>query len=108
MAESDIPSLTSIFTLSNPVVRIYLICVSILVLKVLLSVLLIVRLRFKKRIVISPEDLILKDAVCGKEDPEIERCRRAYLNDLENKHISEKNRFDKIFLQNTRAKMRNC
>lgn len=72
-------------SLSNPVFRSYLFCISILVLKVLLSVLLIARQRFKKRIFISPEDKVLAPgAKVGIEDPDIERCRRAHRNDLEN------------------------
>ncbi|KAL1457094.1 hypothetical protein WDU94_001758 [Cyamophila willieti] len=84
-------SITSIMDLNNPVFRAYLFYSSVLVLKVLLRVDLIGRQRFKKRIFISPEDTGPEDtgpedtgAKWGKEDPDIERCRRAHLNDLEN------------------------
>lgn len=84
-APGSFATMESLINLSNPVFRAYLFYSSVLVLKVLLSVLLIGRLRFAKRIFISPEDVGLsKKAKVAYDDPDIERCRRAHLNDLEN------------------------
>ncbi|KAK0162288.1 hypothetical protein PV327_008637 [Microctonus hyperodae] len=58
---------------------------SLMVLKVLVMMLLTARQRFSKKIFISPEDTkILKGSKSGCVDEDIERIRRAHLNDLEN------------------------
>ncbi|XP_008468130.1 prostaglandin E synthase-like [Diaphorina citri] len=78
-------SITSIMDLSNPVFRAYLFYMSILIVKVLFSSLLTARQRFRKRVFISPEDTVLaRGAKCIKDDPDVERTRRAHANDLEN------------------------
>ncbi|XP_011297259.1 microsomal glutathione S-transferase 1-like [Fopius arisanus] len=65
--------------------RIFAYWSSILVLKVLGMVVVIGRWRWGKRIFISPEDTIfLKGSKIGENDPDVERARRAHLNDLEN------------------------
>ncbi|KAK0162287.1 hypothetical protein PV327_008636 [Microctonus hyperodae] len=58
---------------------------TIIVLKLLAMVPLIGRQRYNKRIFISPEDTkILRGSKAGCVDEDIERVRRAHLNDLEN------------------------
>ncbi|KAK0084682.1 hypothetical protein PV325_006592 [Microctonus aethiopoides] len=58
---------------------------ALIVLKVLAMMLLTARQRFIKKIFISPEDTtLLKGSKSGCVDEDIERIRRAHLNDLEN------------------------
>lgn len=58
---------------------------SILCLKVVVVVTLIGRLRFKKQIFINADDVeYFKKGKTTFNDPDIERVRRAHLNDLEN------------------------
>ncbi|XP_011637610.1 microsomal glutathione S-transferase 1-like [Pogonomyrmex barbatus] len=59
---------------------------SILVLKLLAMMPLTARLRFRKKIFANPEDADYagKTAKVVYNDPDIERVRRAHLNDLEN------------------------
>lgn len=79
------PTLIGLMSFTNPVFRAFLFYNSILILKVLLSVLLIARQRFRKRVFISPEDTVLaRGAKVKTDDPDVERCRRAHQNDLEN------------------------
>lgn len=74
-----------LMSLDNPVFKAYLFYCSVLIIKMLLMAPLTARLRFAKKIFISPEDTkILKGAKSGVNDPDIERVRRAHLNDLEN------------------------
>uniref|UniRef100_A0A0A9XBA4 Microsomal glutathione S-transferase 1 n=1 Tax=Lygus hesperus TaxID=30085 RepID=A0A0A9XBA4_LYGHE len=76
---------SKMMSLDNPVFRAYLFYCCVLVLKVLGVVALIGRQRFTKKIFRSPEDCtILKNAKVKYDDPDIERPRRAHLNDLEN------------------------
>ncbi|XP_003696883.1 microsomal glutathione S-transferase 1 [Apis florea] len=57
----------------------------ILALKLVAMVPLTAYYRFKNKIFLNPEDAItLKGAKVANNDPEIERVRRAHLNDLEN------------------------
>ncbi|XP_014274230.1 prostaglandin E synthase [Halyomorpha halys] len=71
------------FDLTGFQVKVYLLCSGVLSLKMLFMALIIGRLRLKKEIFISPEDTVRRGRVSYK-DPDIERVRRAHLNDLEN------------------------
>ncbi|CAH1406736.1 unnamed protein product [Nezara viridula] len=78
-------NLAELLSFSNPVFRSYLVCNSVLVLKVMGMAPLIARHRFAKKIFISPEDTkMVQGAKVVESDPDIERCRRAHLNDIEN------------------------
>ncbi|KAG8236606.1 hypothetical protein J437_LFUL016855 [Ladona fulva] len=69
----------------NPVFSAYALYSVLLSLKMLALFLRIAYLRVKKKIFISPEDTSLAPgAVVNRDDPDIERTRRAHLNDLEN------------------------
>ncbi|KYM88087.1 Microsomal glutathione S-transferase 1 [Atta colombica] len=57
---------------------------SILVLKMLMMVLLTARQRLRKHVLASPEDDVLSKGKAVYNDPDVERVRRAHLNDLEN------------------------
>ena len=58
---------------------------SILALKVLAMAALTARYRFAKKIFINPDDVkFAKKGTIANNDPDIERVRRAHLNDLEN------------------------
>ncbi|XP_012062588.1 PREDICTED: microsomal glutathione S-transferase 1-like [Atta cephalotes] len=57
---------------------------SILVLKMLMMVLLTARQRLRKHVLASPEDGVLSKGKAVYNDPDVERVRRAHLNDLEN------------------------
>ncbi|XP_065222153.1 microsomal glutathione S-transferase 1-like [Planococcus citri] len=77
--------------LEDPVLRGFLFYVSVLVAKVLLMAFLTARQRFTKKVFISSEDasmatraLQMRDATVKYDDDDIERVRRAHLNDLEN------------------------
>ncbi|XP_050523776.1 microsomal glutathione S-transferase 1-like [Daktulosphaira vitifoliae] len=81
--------LSSSFTMENPVFECYAFYSSILILKMILMSFLTIIQRMKKKVFISPEDLTLNPikASTGEvlyDDPDIERVRRAHLNDLEN------------------------
>ncbi|XP_077297800.1 prostaglandin E synthase-like [Arctopsyche grandis] len=75
-------------TVENPAVQCYALCSSILVMKILLMAPLTTRQRFSKKVFASVEDekfLAVKSS--GRlvtDDPDVERVRRAHLNDLEN------------------------
>ncbi|KAH0546119.1 microsomal glutathione S-transferase 1-like [Cotesia glomerata] len=57
----------------------------VLVLKIFGSVALVGFWRHYKKIFLSPEDAkFIKDSKVVYDDPDVERCRRAHLNDLEN------------------------
>lgn len=74
-----------LLSLENPIFRAFLFHSSVLVLKMLLMAPLTARLRYAKKIFISPEDTkLIKGAKANIEDPDIERVRRAHRNDLEN------------------------
>nr|QHU80006.1 microsomal glutathione S-transferase 1 [Bemisia tabaci] len=77
--------LSQIYSLDNPVFTAYIFYTSILLLKMLFMVFVIGSQRFKKGIFISEEDKALHPkAKIRHDDPDIERCRRAHQNDLEN------------------------
>uniref|UniRef100_A0A0A9YXL8 Microsomal glutathione S-transferase 1 n=1 Tax=Lygus hesperus TaxID=30085 RepID=A0A0A9YXL8_LYGHE len=78
-------SLTNILTLENPVFKSYLFYSCILVLKVLLMAPLTARYRFAKKVFSNPEDYFLgPKPKTLRTDDDVERVRRAHLNDLEN------------------------
>ncbi|XP_025408679.1 microsomal glutathione S-transferase 1-like [Sipha flava] len=65
--------------------KIYLFYSSVLVLKVLAMAVLTARQRFSKLVFANPEDTILnKRSKVRFDDVDVERVRRAHLNDLEN------------------------
>nr|UNW37539.1 microsomal GSTs1-2 [Sesamia inferens] len=71
------------FSLDNPAVQSYMLYSGVLALKVMGMAFLTARQRFAKKVFANPEDA----AMGGKvkfDDPDVERVRRAHLNDLEN------------------------
>lgn len=70
----------------NPVFRAYVFYVGVLVLKTMVMSYLTARERFRKGAFTSPEDTVFnpKKAKVKTDDPDVERVRRAHLNDLEN------------------------
>ncbi|XP_046400235.1 microsomal glutathione S-transferase 1-like [Ischnura elegans] len=69
----------------DPVFSAYALYSVLLAFKMYAVFFLIARLRFKKKVFISPEDTTLKlGSTVRHDDPDIERARRAQLNDLEN------------------------
>ena len=70
--------------LTQPAMRLYAVCAAILVLKMWLTANGTGMLRVRKRVFISPEDYAMAGASPGGPDEQIERVRRAHLNDLEN------------------------
>lgn len=77
-------SVLDLWSETNPVFRTYVFYSGVLVLKMLGVVFLIGRQRYRKKIFISPEDRIDKESKVITGDPDVERPRRAHLNDLEN------------------------
>ncbi|KAK6639479.1 hypothetical protein RUM43_007752 [Polyplax serrata] len=78
-------SVSNLMSFDNPVFKSYAFYVGVLVLKMLLMSLLTGRMRFKKRVFCNPEDTKgMKNAKVKFDDPDVERARRAHLNDLEN------------------------
>ncbi|XP_055547858.1 microsomal glutathione S-transferase 1-like [Wyeomyia smithii] len=78
--------MASIFDDVDPTVfRTYAFWASVLVLKVLAMALLTARQRFAKKAFANPEDTKgLPGSKVNLADPDVERVRRAHLNDLEN------------------------
>lgn len=70
-------------SLSDPAVQSYMAHSGILALKVLGTAMLTSRMRYKKAVFANPEDA-KKKGVVKHDDPDVERVRRAHLNDLEN------------------------
>ncbi|XP_026283143.1 microsomal glutathione S-transferase 1-like [Frankliniella occidentalis] len=70
----------------NPVFAAYVFYSGVLVLKMLGTTLLVVRQRFAKKVVMNPEDRMDKNSkvLPTGGDPDVERPRRAHMNDLEN------------------------
>ncbi|KAL1129004.1 hypothetical protein AAG570_013536 [Ranatra chinensis] len=76
---------SSMLTTDNPVFAAYLFYCSVLVVKVLSMAALTARQRFGKQVFANPEDSSLTPKGKVKyDDPDVERVRRAHLNDLEN------------------------
>ncbi|XP_052132672.1 microsomal glutathione S-transferase 1-like isoform X1 [Frankliniella occidentalis] len=70
---------------ANPVFTAYVFYSCVLVLKMLATTLLVVRQRHTKKVFMNPEDKLDKNSkVLPGGDPDVERPRRAHLNDLEN------------------------
>ncbi|KAK7590436.1 hypothetical protein V9T40_002049 [Parthenolecanium corni] len=76
--------------LEDPIVKSFLFYVSLLVAKVLVMALLTALQRMQKKVLPSEEDtkfftiLLRKEMKVARDDPDVERVRRAHLNDLEN------------------------
>uniref|UniRef100_A0A1B6FXA4 Microsomal glutathione S-transferase 1 n=1 Tax=Cuerna arida TaxID=1464854 RepID=A0A1B6FXA4_9HEMI len=68
----------------NPVLQGFAFYASILILKMMLMSVLTALQRFRKKAFISPEDAAAFKGEVKMEDPDVERVRRAHLNDLEN------------------------
>ncbi|RZF39691.1 hypothetical protein LSTR_LSTR012145 [Laodelphax striatellus] len=76
---------SSLYTTDNPVFSAYLFYCAVLVLKVLFMAPLTARQRLAKKIFANPEDTVLTPRSKVKyDDIDIERVRRAHLNDIEN------------------------
>lgn len=71
-------------SLVEPAVRSYIVYSGILALKVLGMAMLTGRQRYKKKVFANPEDTKSTKGVVKFDDPDVERVRRAHLNDLEN------------------------
>ncbi|KAI5695869.1 hypothetical protein M8J76_011215 [Diaphorina citri] len=72
------------WTSTNAVFSCYAFYAALLILKMLIVALMTVGTRMKKKVFVSPEDTNMNGGVVSYEDPDIERLRRAHLNDLEN------------------------
>ncbi|KAL0269276.1 UNVERIFIED_CONTAM: hypothetical protein PYX00_007072 [Menopon gallinae] len=78
-------NVNTLMSLSNPVFKAYCFYSAILVVKMLLMSLLTGRQRFRKLVFSNPEDTKrMKNAKIKFDDPDVERVRRAHLNDIEN------------------------
>ncbi|XP_060533198.1 microsomal glutathione S-transferase 1 [Cylas formicarius] len=74
----------SVFDVNNPLIQTYFFYGSILVLKVIAMSFLTARQRFKAKAFANPEDTKTLPNAKVKVDENVERVRRAHLNDLEN------------------------
>ncbi|CAD0195457.1 unnamed protein product [Chrysodeixis includens] len=70
--------------LAAPVVQSYLFYSSVLALKVFLMSALTGKARYQRNVFPNQEDTLITKGKVKFDDPEIERLRRAHLNDLEN------------------------
>ncbi|XP_071449710.1 microsomal glutathione S-transferase 1-like [Hetaerina americana] len=74
-----------LLTRENPVFAAYALYSTLLAFKMFVVTFLTAKQRFKKQIFASPEDAKMNNKAKVKhDDPDIERVRRAHLNDLEN------------------------
>uniref|UniRef100_A0A1B6JYG5 Microsomal glutathione S-transferase 1 n=1 Tax=Homalodisca liturata TaxID=320908 RepID=A0A1B6JYG5_9HEMI len=75
-----------LLTVENPVFQTYLFYSSVLAVKMIAMSYLTAKIRFQKLVFASPEDITFnpKKAKVKYDDPDVERIRRAHLNDLEN------------------------
>lgn len=73
-----------VLTLQDPTVQSYIVYAAILALKLLLFSMLTGLKRSEKEVYANPEDAALLGGRISLSDPDIERLRRAHLNDLEN------------------------
>nr|XP_034841145.1 microsomal glutathione S-transferase 1-like [Maniola hyperantus] len=71
-------------TIADPAVQSYIIYSSVLALKVLGMSVLTGMVRHKKKVFANEEDAKATKGVVKFNDPDVERTRRAHLNDLEN------------------------
>ncbi|XP_066997095.1 microsomal glutathione S-transferase 1 [Anabrus simplex] len=77
-------SLSQVFTRDNPVFAAYAFYASVLVLKMLAMSVLTARQRIKNKVFANPEDAVGLKGKVKFDHPDVERVRRAHLNDLEN------------------------
>ncbi|KAK9504949.1 hypothetical protein O3M35_009115 [Rhynocoris fuscipes] len=78
-------TIVNILSLDNPVFKAYLFYSGVLVVKLMSMSLLTGRQRFRKKVFSNPEDAAADPKAKVKlDDPDVERVRRAHLNDLEN------------------------
>ncbi|XP_023294795.1 microsomal glutathione S-transferase 1-like [Lucilia cuprina] len=83
--EENITTDRNLLSTDNPVFCCYCFWGSILIIKMLLMSILTAMRRFRKKSFVNPEDLALnKVTEPVLNDPDVERVRRAHLNDLEN------------------------
>ncbi|CAG9782997.1 unnamed protein product [Diatraea saccharalis] len=72
-------------SLKDPLVQSYIYYSAVLAVKLLVVTVLTVRMRFKKKVFANEEDAkTTKNSKVKYDDPDVERVRRAHLNDLEN------------------------
>ncbi|XP_022903907.1 microsomal glutathione S-transferase 1-like isoform X2 [Onthophagus taurus] len=76
-------SILEVINLENPIFRGYVLCSSVLVLKTMAMAHLTGIQRFKRQVFVNPEDAAVFKCK-PKIDANVERVRRAHLNDLEN------------------------
>nr|QST14971.1 mGST1-like protein [Diaphanosoma celebensis] len=74
----------SLYTSENPVFAAFCFYGAILCLKMIAIAVLTGRMRFRKMAFANPEDTVVKAGVKVRTDEDVERIRRAHLNDLEN------------------------
>ncbi|XP_046802945.1 microsomal glutathione S-transferase 1-like [Lucilia cuprina] len=77
-------SALELISFDNEVFRSYVLWGTIMVTKMLLMGPLTALQRFKNKTFNNPEDLTSKDNKVKFDDPDVERCRRAHRNDMEN------------------------
>lgn len=68
----------------QPIVQTYFVYSGVLALKVLVMAPLTARVRYSKKVFANEEDAARAKGVVKFDDPDVERVRRAHLNDLEN------------------------
>ncbi|VVC94191.1 unnamed protein product [Leptidea sinapis] len=68
----------------EPAVRSFIFYSGVLGLKVLSMVVLTAKQRYRKNVFANEEDAKFKNGIVKYDDPDVERVRRAHLNDLEN------------------------
>jgi len=73
----------SLTDLDNPVLRSYIFYAALVSIKFILVIFLTIKARVTKKVFASPEDTTLGGKVVY-DDPDVERVRRAQMNDLEN------------------------
>nr|AII16887.1 microsomal glutathione S-transferase [Antheraea yamamai] len=71
-------------SLSDPAVQSYILYSGVLALKVLGVAILTSRVRYTKKVFANEEDAKRTKSKVKHDDPDVERVRRAHLNDLEN------------------------
>ncbi|XP_045504443.1 microsomal glutathione S-transferase 1-like [Colias croceus] len=71
-------------TIAEPAVRTFIFYSGVLGAKMLLMSFLTARQRYRKNVFANEEDAKAKKGIVKYDDPDVERVRRAHLNDLEN------------------------
>ncbi|XP_049697789.2 microsomal glutathione S-transferase 1-like [Helicoverpa armigera] len=71
-------------SLDNPLVQTYIFYSAVLALKLFFVAILTGAARGKKNVYANPEDAAARKGTVKYDDPDVERTRRAHLNDLEN------------------------